>query len=118
MSTNHEKNRSQLTRIQEFLQIVHDFLVTGDLSVNSDITTDGPDFLFEHYDEMESEAPLTNDLLQSGNIIDDLDGWQYWVEGNGYREKEYHEALQKDYDQALRLYQEETRTDWTPDTIS
>lgn len=94
---------------------MHDILVQGYLPASSGFTTDGPDYLFEHDEEMHLEAPKTAELITVGDFVDDMDGWRVWDEEKGqYDQKAYIKALQSDYDEALKLYHEETGTAWEP----
>lgn len=70
---------------------------------DADFSTDGPDFVYEHFDEMEKEAPKTNNLIQTGDLIDDMDGW---ISGEG--SQAYYDALEKDLKQINEIYQSET----------
>ncbi|MFV0558812.1 MAG: hypothetical protein ACK5MW_09300 [Enterococcus sp.] len=68
----------------------------------SKFSVDGVDFLYEHYDEIENEAPITNEFLQTGNMIDDLDGYDY-----GLCSEEHFAAVRKIRDEAMTIYKEE-----------
>lgn len=61
-------------------------------------------FLFDYYDELESEAPITNDFLQTSDFADWLDG--YVVDFN--IDKQYQE-VQVRYEKALDIYKEEMK---------
>ena len=114
MSTNLEKSGDQ-SKIREFLQMVYDILKIGYLPGNSGFTVDGPDFLFDYNDEIMAEAPITGDLIETGDFVDDMDGWQSWIEDESrYDQEKYIKALQKDFDEALASYQKETKTTWRP----
>lgn len=114
MSTSQEINGHQSSRIKEFLQMVYDILKLGHLPKPTYFTVDGPDFLFDYNDEIMAEAPKTGDLIETGDFVDDMDGWQSWIEGVGYNQESYISALQHDFDEALALYQKETNTTWKP----
>ena len=115
MSINSEQSGTPLSKVQEFFQMVYDILKLGYLPENSFLPTDGPDFLFENGDDIEKEAPKTSDLLQTGDFITDLDGYRVWSEQKGkYDQEKYILAVKTDYDEALKLYQEELNTTWTP----
>ena len=116
MSTSLEKNDSQ-SKIREFLQMVYDILKIGYLPGDSGFTVDGPDFMFDNYEEMSNEAPVTAELIETGDIEDDMDGWQSWIHIDDigqYDQEKYIKALQKDFDEVLASYQKETNTTWRP----
>lgn len=73
-----------------------------DPNFHVDFSADGPDFVYDYYDEMEAEAPETNDLIQTGDVVDHMDGWM-----SGEGTPEYYDALQKDLEEIKRTYQEE-----------
>lgn len=115
MSVSREQNNSQPSRIREFLQMVSDVLSIGYLPSDSFFTTDGPDYLFYYNDEIMQEAPITGELIETGDFVDDMDGWQAWIEDESrYDQAKYIRALKRDYDEVLLSYQQETHTAWRP----
>ena len=91
-----------MNKIEKFIEMVDYTLKYKDLRKDPDFSVDAPEFAFDFIDEMEKEAPLTNDLIQTGNIIQDIDGYAL-VEGS----KAYYEALQKDIDEIKAIYKKE-----------
>ncbi|MDT2838017.1 hypothetical protein P7H50_14310 [Enterococcus durans] len=94
--------------------MVNNFINDDGLPNNPDFSSEAIEFLFDHFDEMQKEAPETNDLIQTGDFIDDLDGWETWVEGVGMDNAEYLKNVKKDYLESLKQYQKEKMTDWKP----
>ncbi|MFC0424658.1 hypothetical protein [Lactiplantibacillus plajomi] len=95
--------------------MVYDILELGYLPENSGFTVDGPDFMFDYYEEMSKEAPVTAELIETGDIEDDMDGWQVWIEDKSrYDQAKYIRALKRDYDEVLLSYQQEVHTTWRP----
>ncbi|WP_416037487.1 hypothetical protein ACL43R_08270 [Lactococcus formosensis] len=60
------------------------------------------EFLFDYCDDLEREAPLTNDYLQTSDFSDWLDG--YIVDFN--IDMQY-QGVQKCYEKALKIYKKE-----------
>lgn len=119
MAKDSSKQDNTTSKIREFLQMVAEILQIGYLPADSGFTVEGPDFMFENYEEMSKEAPITAELIETGDFEDDMDGWRVWIHINDvgqYDQPKYIQALRRDFDEALRTYQTETNTTWRPHT--
>lgn len=90
-------------QIDVFLEQLEDALNSGEAL--SKFSVEGVDFLYDHYDELESEAPITNNYLQTSDFIDDLDGYDF-----GIASPEHFKVLKIQQDRILDIYREEGKS--------
>ena len=91
-----------MTRTAEFIARLRAVVEHRDSHFDPDFSTDGPDFIYLYAHDLEAEAPKTNALLQTGDVVDHMDGWM-----TGEGTKGYYDALQKDLNEIESVYKTE-----------
>ncbi|MCI1890885.1 MAG: hypothetical protein LKI92_01970 [Schleiferilactobacillus harbinensis] len=93
-----------MNKTEQFIKMLSDVVERQDTKHDADFSTVGPDFVYEFYDQMEREAPKTNDLIQTGDVVDHMDGW---LTGEGT--PEYYANLKADLSEIQSTYIAETK---------